>query len=71
MMIDQGINELSSLLMILLDTEVRDKIQVHTFDNIRHYQDGIAGLQLVYQHYRYVQIDEIAYLVCESHLNFS
>ena len=44
----QGINELSSLLMILLDTEVRDfsqsKIQVHTFDNIHHYQDGIAGL---------------------------
>ena len=75
MMINQGINELSSLLTILLDTEVRDfsqcKIQVQTSDNIHHYQDGIAGLQLVYQHYKYVQIDEIAYLVCEPHLNFS
>ena len=37
------------------------------FDNI---QDTTARLQLVYQQVdKIVQIDKIAYLVCESHLN--
>ena len=66
MMINHGINE------VIADDFARDRGQRLSpvknsgiqFDNFHHYQDTKARLQLVYQ-----QIDEIVYLVCESHLN--